>query len=436
MDLLGTPFTSTRQPGKTPFFPPKSEEWDLGPFLSYPSRVGLSQTVIPIKKVPSSSSSPNAPDINNVPLERQHAVCTTWLYIGLLAEFLGVNEVEEDGKGTKRMVTEKEAQRVLRIIYVQCVTEITNGDDDDEEEEGKDQGEGHGKKFVFRYLDGVGAFGLINDIGERLDGIGAAQREKRGDDSEKGGDDDDGKRNDKGKEGDDKDGEKLGDHNDKEEESKNLNEIMDPAERIAYLAECLRLTSEIINAAPEGFSRSLKLAICALGECLSLRLQQSKGFLGLGGSRRPQTGFSWKQKFLAQGSGARKQMLRNGWCKSDLSRAEGLYGRLQTLYYLSLMERNIAGRDHASCGEDRCVAGQIVDGTYKLSHDPEKGVSCSCEELEVDLVTVNEVLTDEGMNTFPVLSVEFPDDRDPDKVALKVGAVTEGVEYVAISHVS
>ncbi|KAK3990671.1 hypothetical protein QBC44DRAFT_60384 [Cladorrhinum sp. PSN332] len=374
MDLLGTPTKPSRTLGKTAYFPAPDERWDLGSFRFYASRKGLTRMVpLAVRPKDGDPGTPYTGVINplSVPLDQQQVVYTTWLYIGLLCEFLCMN-ASEDGV---RMIPLEQAQCLLDAIYTDSVTTVYNDDDPG--------------SFKFSYLNGQAVLGLMANVETSLNFTS----------------DDDPR--------------------------------IVPATRYYHLAACLRLTSSMIEAAPEGFSPSLKLAICALGEVLSLLVMQSKPFVSLeaNGVARPWMAFAWKKEFLVPGSPVRQQMLERGWCNSDLSRADGTYSRLQTVFYLSLMDRRIPGRDHAGCGEDRCVAGQIVDGTYKLSHDPAREADCDCVELEVDLMAVNRVLADPEMETFPVLLVEFPDEQDPGKIMLKVEAFTEDVEYVAISHV-
>ncbi|KAK4228128.1 hypothetical protein QBC38DRAFT_168864 [Podospora fimiseda] len=348
MDLLTIPIKPNRPLGKTPYYPATDERWDLGPFLSYANRKDVTGP--------------------SVSLDQQHVVYTTWLYIGLLCEFLCMN-ASSDGN---RLIPLEEAQRLLEAIYGDCVTTIFNDDDSD--------------SFRFHYLNGQAVLGLMPNIQMSLNFT--ADEDPR----------------------------------------------IVPATRYGHLAECLQLTSRMISGAHKGFSSSLKLAICALGECLSFKIQQSKPFIAMvvEGISTPAIHSDWKKSFFAPDGGFEKHMLDRGWCRSDLSRVNALYQRLHTLFYLSLMDRIIPGRDHSGCNEHRCSAGQIVDGTYKLSHDPALEKECGCEEMEVDLVAVNSVLADEDLKTFPVLVVE---QDESGKVVLKVRPFTEKVKYVAISHV-
>ncbi|KAK4163093.1 hypothetical protein QBC43DRAFT_320507 [Cladorrhinum sp. PSN259] len=401
MDFLGRPTIPSRAQGKTPFFslcspglvPHQEEEeeeqgkWDLGPFRSYPRRMGLTR-LVPYTLRPLTISTTAKDDENDepytglmnplgVPLEVQHGFYTSWLYFGLVCEFLGMNDAtSSSSSGAIRLIEHDNARKILDVIYEQCVETVYN---DDEPEESRTE---------FRYLNGQGMFGIMESVETSL---GLTEEDKP---------------------------------------------TLDNIARYHHLAGCLRLASGMVDAFPEGFSPSLRLAICALGEALNLLMVESKVLRALDGSKAAGlwSAFDWKKKFLSEKSPIRQKMIGMGWCKSDLSRADATYGRLQTVYYLSLLDRRIPGRDHKGCSEERCVAGQIVDGSYKLSHDPAKkeGEECRCEELEVDLAAVNRVLADVEMETFPVLLVE---EKEGGKVQLKVEAFKDGVEYVGISHV-
>ncbi|KAK3687901.1 hypothetical protein B0T22DRAFT_535200 [Podospora appendiculata] len=196
--------------------------------------------------------------------------------------------------------------------------------------------------------------------------------------------------------------------------------------RLNHLSNCLRVTKGMLDCARIDFDPPLKCAIAALGEFLSLSIQASFAEVRKQAPSltRPQVGFSWKSNMFQLGSEIREKMPAAGWCKSDWSRANAVYQNLQTLHYLSYLDRFVPGRDHGVCTEASCRAAQIDNATYKLSHAVP---GCECNEFVVDIASIKRILLE--TDTFPVLIF------DPDKTDLVVRKFEPGVEYIAISHV-
>ncbi|KAK3324453.1 hypothetical protein B0T19DRAFT_477349 [Cercophora scortea] len=196
--------------------------------------------------------------------------------------------------------------------------------------------------------------------------------------------------------------------------------------RLNHLSRCLQVTKGMLDYVRIDFDPSLKCAIAALGEFLALSIQAS--FVEVRKQApsltRPQVGFSWKTNMFELGSEIRDKMPAAGWCKSDWSRANAVYRNLQTLHYLSYLDRFVPGRDHGACTEASCQAAQIDNATYKLSHAIP---GCECKEFVVDIESIKRILLE--TDTFPVLIF------DPDKTDLVVRKFEPGVEYIAISHV-
>ncbi|KAK4185118.1 hypothetical protein QBC35DRAFT_465879 [Podospora australis] len=373
MEFLGRPENPSRPLPRTTYFCCTEDRWDRGNFVTYAARQAHS-ALVPLNLRPKSQPDPKIPYHNpglvsadTIPLDIYHQLYTTWLYFGLLSEFLGVNEAH-DGI-TLQGEDEALAEQFLEAIYTEFITEPST-----------DSATDH-----IRYIKGDAVLAVMGFVETALDY-----------------------------------------HHNKER-------LSSPA-RLHHLAECLRLVSGMLNVTPEGFDVSLKLSIATLGETLSMLVHLSKSYRSLTNDR-PWVNFAWKgNKFWADGTPVREHMVANGWCKSDLSRANTLYSRLQTVYYLSLLDRKIPGRNHDNCDETRCVAGQIDNATYKLSHDPAMADICECGEMAVDIAAVNRVLEDAELSTFPVLRVSGWEDGY-ERVQMEVEACTEGVEYIAISHV-
>ncbi|KAK5657621.1 hypothetical protein OQA88_2693 [Cercophora sp. LCS_1] len=205
-----------------------------------------------------------------------------------------------------------------------------------------------------------------------------------------------------------------------------INTSADVQKRLNYLSNCLRVASGVLaSPTSQDFDRSLTFAIAGLGELMSVIIRNGVALKDFGEVSVPPTGFDWKRNYLVQDETIRKRMTDAGWCKSDLGRANALYQHLFTIYYVSLMDRHVPGRDHGKCTDVICSAAQINNDTYQLSHDTE---GCQCEEFRVDIGKIKEILG--GSETYPVLAFD-PDDEG----ALLVEPFVDGSDYIALSHV-
>lgn len=206
--------------------------------------------------------------------------------------------------------------------------------------------------------------------------------------------------------------------------------------RITYLAQCLHLTSTILaNTVSKSLNLPLKFAISGLGEFLSVVLQIGLARRDFGDNlTAPIVGFDWKRDYLSPHSSPFRQAMVTwgGWCKSDLGRANSVYQRLATAHYLSLLDRHVPGRDHGGCTEGGCLAAQIDNSRYRLSHSEGCDEGSECGEFEVDIEGVKRVLLESG--SYPILVFER---MEGGEVGLGVREYVEGKdEYIALSHVS
>lgn len=101
MDILCGPATPSRSPERAKYLCGSHERWDGGPFLTYLDRRTLTRSI----PVPFSDLRKPAD------LAEEHAVYTTWLFFGLLAEFLGLNGAFQPN--TRQLVDD---------LYQTCIT--------------------------------------------------------------------------------------------------------------------------------------------------------------------------------------------------------------------------------------------------------------------------------------------------------------------------
>ncbi|POR38277.1 Uncharacterized protein TPAR_01537 [Tolypocladium paradoxum] len=121
MDLLCVPEEPSAPTERCPYV--CAEEWDGGVYRMYPQRKGLSRLVPEglrlIPEVPIPADQPFLEGLYPTPLEELQPFLQTWLFFGLVAEFLGLNEVAPG----IRLIDESDAAREIALLYKECVLE-------------------------------------------------------------------------------------------------------------------------------------------------------------------------------------------------------------------------------------------------------------------------------------------------------------------------
>jgi len=204
------------------------------------------------------------------------------------------------------------------------------------------------------------------------------------------------------------------------------------AKRFDYPKECLQFACFMMGMNPNKseFEPSILMSIAALGElvCSVMDIFVRRGLFNSSGQTFVLG--SWVYRYPEPRSDAEAKMLDNGWCTSDLERIRNVYHGFNTRYFLSRLQKPIAGADHhASCSSTRCTAAQIVMELYKLSH---AGENCACTEVGVDTGATEYILS--GTKSFPVLRLRFAE-GDSESVTITVEEYSPGKPYVALSHV-
>lgn len=115
----------------------------------------------------------------------------------------------------------------------------------------------------------------------------------------------------------------------------------------------------------------------------------------------------------------------NGWCPSDIFRAELKYWSVQTFSMLRAMER-LPKENHNQCSDYECKLSQIIAGKYNLAHQE---IGCRCTLLSVDSERLLDIL-DDG-DAFPLLKFT----GGLADLELELVSSATRAPYVAISHV-
>lgn len=122
-------------------------------------------------------------------------------------------------------------------------------------------------------------------------------------------------------------------------------------------------------------------------------------------------------------------MLGAGWCPSEIARAKDKFVCLQSLTFLSRMNRNEIVRDHSSCTTRLCSAFQIIPSTYQPKH---KQPNCKCKGAAPNIEDIYNVLRKGGL---PLLRLTQTN-GNMESINIEVVTYSPETPYVAISHVS
>ncbi len=105
-----------------------------------------------------------------------------------------------------------------------------------------------------------------------------------------------------------------------------------------------------LNTSRVDFRQSISVTISALGEaCVSLlqflATQHELPNIGAG---------IWDTNYLKIDGKVEREMLKKGWCKSDIERIRQSFSGLATRHFLSNMEKP-KGNSHDSCSLQMCA---------------------------------------------------------------------------------
>ena len=121
-------------------------------------------------------------------------------------------------------------------------------------------------------------------------------------------------------------------------------------------------------------------------------------------------------------------MQENGWCPSEVRRCLGTFASVQTLYYLSKMQKHESRDHHQACTDQQCTAYQIKLGNYQTRHYT---TNYTCNEIVIDGQAVTQILRN---GQLPLLQISKLS-QSLDEVSISVLASQLNSRYVALSHV-
>ena len=194
--------------------------------------------------------------------------------------------------------------------------------------------------------------------------------------------------------------------------------------RLNHMGYCLRYASSLLLSCSVDFNPEIKLSIAAMGECLMHIISADIAELNM-----EQNAFClWSRGSLT--SRERAEMIRNGWCPSDITKCSNSFDSVHALHFVSKMDRSQPPRNHTRCTEQACKAGQIDLNNYHVGHVAE---GCNCQLLTIDNTTVIEILKKKDL--VPVLKI-YNGEKGLNNLRVEVIESATTAKYIAISHVS
>ncbi len=189
---------------------------------------------------------------------------------------------------------------------------------------------------------------------------------------------------------------------------------------LEHLIACISLSGQIFSVitAKPGFDWRIKCAMAAVFEAVVFEARRA--------SREPVPLPSWANLFFNED--IRQQMLSAGWCPSEIARAKDKFVCLQSLTFLSRMNRSEIPRDHSVCTTSLCSAFQIVATTYQPKH---KQPHCKCKEAAPNTKDIYNTLQ---RGELPLLKLTQTN-GNLESLNIEVVTYTPETPYVAISHV-
>ncbi|KAJ6441650.1 LOW QUALITY PROTEIN: HET domain-containingprotein [Purpureocillium lavendulum] len=387
-----------------------AERWDGGPFRSYAVRKGRAGLVpTALRDTPGAEVAPDvfyAEPMYPTPRAELEPFLQTWLFFGLVAEMLGLNETAPGQRRGLGVVADEETARA-EIAALHDTLLVRDGrDDDDDDGEGGDGGNGEsvGGPPSGKVLTGAVLVqaSLADVLHQRL--AVAPDHEAAA------------------------------------------------SAHLAHLGESLRYAVTTLHSIQENVSDPVRHSIAALGELLSTAL-----FMAVARTRPriPSTpamlSANWYRDYVRRGGAVEAGMLARGWCPSEVDKIRAQFQGVFTMHYVSRLRRRRRAHDqqeedaenegleqqqqqdgghvhaHGGCTVHACRAFQMDVETYQPSHARD---GCACAHVEVPEADIIRVLRE--TDSFPVLRVASGED---DRARLAVEAWTPDMPYVAFSHV-
>ncbi|PNY23089.1 Uncharacterized protein TCAP_06963 [Tolypocladium capitatum] len=207
----------------------------------------------------------------------------------------------------------------------------------------------------------------------------------------------------------------------------------DRIQRLVYLRDCLYYSVVMLHLVQANLDYRIRSAIVALGELFSTGLFAAVT-MAQPRIELPIVGLNWYRDYVKPGGVVEAQMLRGGWCPSEIEKIRSQFQGVFTMHYMSRLKLAQRHGDHGGCSLHACRAFQMDVATYRPRH---AGDDCGCAHVEIDAASVLSILRSTG--SYPVIRVERQPSTDGDGadglLRLVAEPWTPGTPYLALSHV-
>lgn len=189
---------------------------------------------------------------------------------------------------------------------------------------------------------------------------------------------------------------------------------------LEHLIACISSSGQIFSVitAKNDFDWRIKCSMAAVFEAIVFEVRRA--------SKEPVPMPSWANLFFNED--ILQQMLSAGWCPSEIARAKDKFVCLQSLAFLSRMNRSEIPRDHSDCTSRLCSAYQITATTYQPKH---RQSHCKCIEAAPNIQDICNALQ---KGELPLLKISQTNGT-LESLNIEVVTYTPETPYVAISHV-
>jgi hypothetical protein len=197
----------------------------------------------------------------------------------------------------------------------------------------------------------------------------------------------------------------------------------DLATRFLAAERCVKHIHYLLRIANKDFDWRIKISITSVTELIAMAITKAFGLLGI-----KETYASLMQAPIIGDfpqPEIKFKMLSQGWCPSEIAPLTEKFRYLQSLVFLSSIDRSELNRDHSKCTTALCNSFQINPAEYETKHVL---TGCTCSKVSIDVDTVYRILQS---GKIPLLSITDIDGN----AQIEILPSGEGLSYVSISHV-
>lgn len=200
---------------------------------------------------------------------------------------------------------------------------------------------------------------------------------------------------------------------------------VDPATTYAHVAHCLCLTHAALStqAVRSNFDPNIKLSIASLGQTFAYAA--NKAFDITNSVRDNRCPLTWRG--LIDDGYWKGRLLAHGWCVCEVKLILDTTLSLQTLHFLSCLDKTNSEHSHERCDTLQCVAYQNDLDRYRTKHVSK---DCTCLELAIDPEALYNILRTKSL---PLIRVRLS--QTLGELSVDIVASRPTSRYVALSHV-